>query len=57
MQKIYKKIIFIFCAIVLITIIGGVVRYSLEYIDKNPEKYFPKTNQKIFWSINLKKNI
>ena len=37
MKKKYKKVIYIFSAIILISIIGGVVKYSLEYIKNNPE--------------------
>ena len=33
MKKNYKKIIYIFSIIVLFSIIGGVVKYSLKYID------------------------
>ena len=39
MKKKYKKIIYIFSAIILISIIGGIVKYSLEYIQNNPDKY------------------
>tara|TARA_B100000941_G_scaffold278960_1_gene243787 strand:- start:108 stop:242 length:135 start_codon:yes stop_codon:yes gene_type:complete len=42
MKSIYKKIIFIISAIALFTIIAGVVKYSLTYIENNPEKYLPK---------------
>ena len=30
---------------ILFSIIGGVVKYSLMYIDENPDKYIPKTKQ------------
>ena len=41
MQNIYKKIIFIISAIALFSVIAGVVKYSLTYIENNPEKYLP----------------
>ena len=41
MKSIYKKIIFIITAIALFSVIIGVVKYSLTYIEKNPEKYLP----------------
>ena len=41
MKNIYKKIIFIISAITLFTVIVGVVKYSLTYIENNPEKYLP----------------
>ena len=43
MKKKYKKVIYIFCVFLLISIIGGVVKYSLRYIDDNPDLYIPKT--------------
>jgi len=39
MKSIYKKIIFIFSAIALFSVIVGVVKYSLTYIENNPEIY------------------
>lgn len=42
MKSIYKKIIFIIPAIALVLVIVCVVKYSLTYIENNPEKYFPK---------------
>jgi len=42
MKIIYKKIIFIISAIALFSVIVGVVKYSLTYIENNPEKYLPK---------------
>ena len=42
MKSIYKKIIFIIWAIALFSVIVGVVKYSLTYIENNPEKYLPK---------------
>ena len=39
MKKKYKKVIYIFTSIILISIIGGVVKYSSEYIKNNPDKY------------------
>ena len=41
MKSIYKKIIFIISAITLFSVIVGVVKYSLTYIENNPEKYLP----------------
>ena len=41
MKIIYKKIIFIISAITLFSVIVGVVKYSLTYIENNPEKYLP----------------
>ena len=41
MKSIYKKIIFIILAIALFSVIVGVVKYSLTYIENNPEKYLP----------------
>jgi len=41
MKSIYKKFIFIISAISLFSVIVGVVKYSLTYIENNPEKYLP----------------
>jgi len=41
MKSIYKKIVFIILAIALFSVIVGVVKYSLTYIENNPEKYLP----------------
>ena len=41
MKIIYKKIIFIISAIALFSVIVGVVKYSITYIENNPEKYSP----------------
>jgi len=41
MKSIYKKIIFIISAIALFSVIVVVVKYSLTYIENNPEKYLP----------------
>ena len=41
MKSIYKKIIFIISAIALFSVIGSVVKFSLTYIENNPEKYLP----------------
>ncbi len=41
MKSIYKKIIFIISAIALFSVIVGVVKCSLTYIENNPEKYLP----------------
>ena len=43
MKKKYKKVIYIFSCILLLSIIGGVVKYSLRYMDDNPDLYVPKT--------------
>ena len=45
MKRKYKKVIYIFCTIVLFSIIGGIVKYSFTYIKENPENYIPKTKQ------------
>jgi len=45
MKIIYKKIIFIISAITLFSVIVSVVKYSLTYIENNPEKYLPTKNQ------------
>ena len=45
MKIIYKKIIFIISAIALFSGIVGVVKYSLTYIENNPEKYLPTQEQ------------
>ena len=44
MKSIYEKIIFIISAIALFSVIVGVVKYSLTYIENNPEKYLPTQN-------------
>ena len=41
MKSIYKKIIFIISAIALFSVIVGVVKFSLTYIENNPDKYLP----------------
>ena len=41
MKSICKKIIFIISAVALVSVIVGVVKYSLNYIENNPEKYLP----------------
>jgi len=41
MKSIYKKIIFIISAIALFSVIVVVVKYSVTYIENNPEKYLP----------------
>ena len=41
MKSIYKKIIFLISAIALFSVIVGVVKYSLTYIENNPQKYLP----------------
>ena len=45
MKIIYKKIIFIISAITLFSVIVGVIKYSLTYIENNPEKYLPTQKQ------------
>ena len=40
-EKHLKKFIFFISAIALFSVIVGVVKYSLIYIENNPEKYFP----------------
>ena len=45
MKSIYKKIIFIILAFALFSVIVGVVKYSLTYIENNPEKYLPKKSK------------
>ena len=58
MKSIYKNIIFIISAIALFSIIVGVLKYSLTYIENNPEKYLPKQKQEKNWvQIHFKKNI
>jgi len=44
MKSSYKKIIFVVSAIALFSVIVGVVKYSLTYIENNPEKYLPTQN-------------
>ena len=44
MKKNYKKIIFVASLICLFLIIGGIVKYSVTYIENNPEKYIPMKN-------------
>ena len=57
MKSLYKKIIFIISAIALFSVIAGVVKYSLTYIENNPEKYLPTQKQDKKLSINsLQKN-
>ena len=41
MRRIYRKIIYSFLAIALFSVIAGVVKYSLTYMENNPEKYLP----------------
>ena len=50
MKKKYKKVIYIFSCIILFSIIGGVVKYSLRYIDDNTDLYIPKTNDISTWT-------
>ena len=44
MKKKYKKVVYIFSFIVLFSIIGAVVKYSLRYMDDNPDLYILETN-------------
>ena len=46
MKSIYKKIIFIISAIALFSVIVGVVKYSLDYMENNSEQYLPLQKQK-----------
>ena len=41
MKSIYKKFIYIIAAIALFSVIVGVVKYSFNYIENNPDKYLP----------------
>ena len=41
MKSLYKKIVFIISAIALFSVIVFVVKFSLTYIENNPEKYLP----------------
>ena len=52
MKSIYKKIVFIISAIALFSVIVGVVKYSLTYIENNPEKYLPTQKLEKKLSIN-----
>ena len=45
MKSSYKKIIFLISAIALFSVIVGIVKYSLTYIENNPEKYLPMQKQ------------
>ena len=45
MKSIHKKIIFTLSAIILFSVIIGVVKYSLTFIENNPEKYLPTQKQ------------
>ena len=45
MKSIYKKVIYIISAITLFSVIIGVVKYSLTFIENNPEKYLPTQKQ------------
>ena len=47
MKRKYLQVIYIFCGIFLISIIGGILKYSLNFIDDNPDQYILKTNFKI----------
>jgi len=55
MRNIYKKIIFIISAMALFSVIVGVVKYSLFYIENNPDKYLPKkSNNEIKYKFTSK---
>ena len=41
MKEIFIKLIFIISTITLFSMIGGIVIYSLNYIENNPSKYQP----------------
>ena len=41
MKTIFKNIFFIITTIALFSLIVGIVKYSLTYIENNPEKYLP----------------
>ena len=43
MKRKYKNVTYIFSALILFSIIGGIVKYSLRYIDDHPDLYIPKT--------------
>ena len=45
MKSIFKKITFIIPAIALFSLIVIIVKYSLTYIENNPEKYLPTQKQ------------
>ena len=45
MRSIYKKITFIISVIALSLVIVGVVKYSFNYIENNPQKYLPTQKQ------------
>ena len=45
MKSTYKRILFIITAIALISVILGVVKYSLNHIVNNPELYSPSQKQ------------
>ncbi len=39
MNKNFKKFIYFISTIILVSIIGGIVKYSVHYMENNPEKY------------------
>ncbi len=45
MKTILKNIFLIITAIALFSLIVGIVKYSLTYIENNPEKYLPMQKQ------------
>ena len=57
MKYIYKKVIFIIAVISLLSVIVGVVNYSLIYIENNPEKYLPTQKEEKRLSINALQKI
>jgi len=46
MKSIFIKLVFIISTTILVSIIGGVLIYSINYIEKNPYKYIPIQNKK-----------
>ena len=45
MKSTYKKFIFFISAIALLSVIVCIVKYSLNYIENNPEKYLPSPKE------------
>ena len=44
MKSIYKKLVYLITTLALFSVIIVIVKYSLDYIDNNPEKYMPRQN-------------
>ena len=57
MKSTYKKILFIISVIALSSVIVGVIKYSLNYIENNPELYLPSQKAKKFEYKFTSKNI